>query len=218
MNWKKSRTQNIAPAPRYWVDQYQVALKASDTPSQLITALKREKWDEVYEHLSFWLAGYCLEQNDQKQADQLLEGYADNLDGLFAGQRDYERAEKLQADHPITQQQFEIWQAEADQQQAVKQLLIARLPKYLLGWRDICRSTDERTVIASVIPVSAVGNNMPLAFIGNRFDAKHLAALQANMSSLVFDFVARHKVGGTHLNFFIAKQLPVLRPEKYSKN
>ena len=38
-----------------------------------------------------------------------------------------------------------------------------------------------------------------------------------NLTSLVFDFVARHKVGGTHLNFFIIKQLPVLPPEAYSE-
>jgi hypothetical protein len=31
----------------------------------------------------------------------------------------------------------------------------------------------------------------------------------------VLDFVGRHKVGGVHLNFFIAKQLPVLPPASY---
>jgi hypothetical protein len=34
----------------------------------------------------------------------------------------------------------------------------------------------------------------------------------------VLDFVARHKVGGTHLNFFIYKQLPVLPPESYTED
>jgi len=33
---------------------------------------------------------------------------------------------------------------------------------------------------------------------------------------LVFDFVSRHKVGGTHLNYFIYKQLPVLPPDRYT--
>ncbi len=41
-------------------------------------------------------------------------------------------------------------------------------------------------------------------------------ALYANLCSIVFDFVARHKVGGTHLNFFIIKQLPVLPPDTYT--
>ena len=35
---------------------------------------------------------------------------------------------------------------------------------------------------------------------------------------IVFDFVARHKFGGTHINLFILKQFPVLPPNAYSKN
>ncbi len=86
---------------------------------------------------------------------------------------------------------------------------------WLLGWRDICRSTDERTVIAGVVPRVGVGNNLPLMFPGNQYEPLLSAALVANLSSIAFDFVARHKVGGTHLNFFIIKQLPVLPPDTY---
>jgi hypothetical protein len=35
---------------------------------------------------------------------------------------------------------------------------------------------------------------------------------------MTFDFTARHKIGGTHLNFFIAQQLPVLPPSAFSAN
>jgi hypothetical protein len=41
------------------------------------------------------------------------------------------------------------------------------------------------------------------------------AALLANLSALSLDYAARQKVGGTTLNFFIAKQLPVLPPDAY---
>ncbi|GAA6614646.1 hypothetical protein NUACC26_004300 [Scytonema sp. NUACC26] len=44
-----------------------------------------------------------------------------------------------------------------------------------------------------------------------------MSCLQANFSSLVFDFVAKQKVGGTNFNFFIVKQLPVLPPEAYTQ-
>jgi hypothetical protein len=37
---------------------------------------------------------------------------------------------------------------------------------WLSCWRDIARSTDERTVIFSIIPLSAVGNTAPLMFVG----------------------------------------------------
>ena len=38
-----------------------------------------------------------------------------------------------------------------------------------------------------------------------------------NLSSVVFDYMARQKVGSTHLTYFIFKQLPVFSPEAYSE-
>jgi len=40
----------------------------------------------------------------------------------------------------------------------------------------------------------------------------------ANINSLVFDFVSRAKLGGTHLTYSYLKQLPVLPPEAYRSN
>ncbi|SOY43626.1 Eco57I restriction-modification methylase domain-containing protein [Cupriavidus taiwanensis] len=89
-------------------------------------------------------------------------------------------------------------------------------PRWLMGWRDITNATNERTVIASVVPRAGVGNNMPLMLFGQGSMCDKLAALLGNLCSLTFDFVARHKVGGTHLNYFIYKQLPVLPPDRYT--
>ncbi|NKY99994.1 Eco57I restriction-modification methylase domain-containing protein [Nocardiopsis alborubida] len=80
---------------------------------------------------------------------------------------------------------------------------------WLLGWRDICRSTDERTAIIGAFPRSAVGNNLPASILWSDL-TESAAGLIASLSSMVFDFCARLKVGGTHLNFFISHQLPVL--------
>lgn len=82
---------------------------------------------------------------------------------------------------------------------------------WLLGWRDICRATDERTAIVGLFPRAAVGNNLPVSTFAVR-DGNQAACLTAMASSLAFDFAARLKVGGTHLNFFISQQLPVLPP------
>ena len=38
------------------------------------------------------------------------------------------------------------------------------------------------------------------------------------MNSLCFDFVARQKLGGTHLTYFIMKQLPVLPPKAFLRD
>ncbi|MEA5498368.1 N-6 DNA methylase [Limnoraphis robusta Tam1] len=87
--------------------------------------------------------------------------------------------------------------------------------KWLLGWRDITNATNERTAIFSLLPRVAVGNNAPLIII-EKNKAILATCLVANFSSLTFDFVTRHKVGGTHMNFFIVKQLPVIPPDWYT--
>ncbi|MFP4566619.1 MAG: Eco57I restriction-modification methylase domain-containing protein, partial [Spirochaetaceae bacterium] len=79
---------------------------------------------------------------------------------------------------------------------------------WLMGWRDICRSTDERTTIASVVPRVGVGHTMPLVFLQG-VGAARSAAFLASISSLPFDFVTRLKTGGTHLTYSYLKQLPV---------
>lgn len=87
--------------------------------------------------------------------------------------------------------------------------------KWLMGWRDITNATNERTVIATVFPYSAVSNKLPL-FLPDQ-PARKIAALAANLSAISFDFAARQKVGGTTLNFFILFQFPVLPPDFYTE-
>ena len=87
--------------------------------------------------------------------------------------------------------------------------------KWLIGWRDVTSAHVLRTFIASVIPVTAAGNNLPLLITGRLDDNRLYAALLANLNSLSLDFAARMKTGGNHLNFYIVKQLPVIMPEIY---
>lgn len=88
--------------------------------------------------------------------------------------------------------------------------------RWLMGWRDITNATNERTVIAAVVPRLGVGNQMPLMLFAPRNDMRAFAALLGNLSCLTLDFVARHKAGGTHMNYFIFKQLPILPPDRYT--
>ncbi|MGH3939264.1 MAG: Eco57I restriction-modification methylase domain-containing protein [Pseudonocardiaceae bacterium] len=85
---------------------------------------------------------------------------------------------------------------------------------WLLGWRDICRSSDVRTVIASAIPRAAVGHTCPLALCKSPL----MPGLYANLCSFVFDYVARQKMAGTHLTYGYVKQFPVLPPASYSND
>lgn len=65
----------------------------------------------------------------------------------------------------------------------------------------------------------------PLSGVSNQFPNFHTslgpqisAPLISNLSSLVLDFVARQKLGGAALNFFIFYQLPILPPHAYSED
>ena len=86
---------------------------------------------------------------------------------------------------------------------------------WLLGWRDIARATDERTVISSALPRSGCGDTLLLMLPALR-ELKQCACLFANLGSLVLDYSARQKVGSTHLKYNVFKQLPVLPPTVYT--
>ena len=86
---------------------------------------------------------------------------------------------------------------------------------WLMGWRDITNATNERTVIASVVPRVATGDTLLLMFPDPKHGPK-AACLLADQGSLVHDYVARQKVGGTHLKYHVKKQLPNLPPDRYT--
>ena len=87
---------------------------------------------------------------------------------------------------------------------------------WALGFRDIARATDVRTMIASIVPTTAAGNTLPL-LVGNDAPLPAAAAclLLANLNSLALDYVARQKAQSTHLNWYIVEQLPVIAPERF---
>jgi len=87
---------------------------------------------------------------------------------------------------------------------------------WLMGWRDICRATDERTVIASVLPRVGTGDTLLLMFPDSKHGVRR-ACLLADQCSLVHDFVARQKIGGTHLKYHVKKQIVNLPPDRYTE-
>jgi hypothetical protein len=88
---------------------------------------------------------------------------------------------------------------------------------WLLSFRGITNATNERSAIFSIVPKFGFGNSAPVMILG--IDKANLVScFQANLSSLVFDFVTRQKLGGTNFNFFIVKQLPVIPPETYTES
>lgn len=86
--------------------------------------------------------------------------------------------------------------------------------EWLQVFRDITNSTNERTLVSDSIPRVAAGHTTPLIDYDYARGVASALVL-ANLNSLPFDWAARLSVGGTHMSFFIVKQLPVLPPEAY---
>ena len=88
--------------------------------------------------------------------------------------------------------------------------------KWLVGFRDIAQAMLERTAVFSLIPKVGVGDKLPLVLFPESTKSTEIACFVCNVSSLVFDYVARQKVGGTNLGYFILKQLPVIAPHLHN--
>ena len=84
--------------------------------------------------------------------------------------------------------------------------------QWLLGWRKIARSTDERTLVPFIVPMSGVGDSAFVA-TANGF----ATGLVANLATFVADYVLRQKVSGVNLNYFLIKQLPLVPPGRYDE-
>ena len=84
-----------------------------------------------------------------------------------------------------------------------------------IGFRDIARATDARTIIAAMLPHSSAGHTLPL--IQCDCDVALQACLLANLNSIPLDFVARQKVQSTHVSWYIVEQLPVVPPSGYTR-
>ena len=85
---------------------------------------------------------------------------------------------------------------------------------WLLAYRNVSDSRNERTFVASIIPRSAVGNSATVLTI----DAKHIpkaCCFLATANSIVFDFAVRQKVPAMNVNAFMVEQFPFLTPNQF---
>ena len=89
---------------------------------------------------------------------------------------------------------------------------------YLLTFKDVTAPTNVRSMIAALVPGFGAGNTLPVvstsAYDGQT--AVGVEALLANLNAIPFDYAARQKIQGQHLNWFILEQLPVIPPDHYT--
>ena len=80
---------------------------------------------------------------------------------------------------------------------------------YRLGFRDIARNTDSRTMIATVIPRERFAGNTAIVSSSPK-NGRQLLLIAALLDSFAVDYIIRMKVS-THCNMFYVYQLPVPR-------
>jgi hypothetical protein len=124
------------------------------------------------------------------------------------GSRDADLAEKQD---PAFQPTPRYWVAAAEVEGRLAAKAWTR--GWLMGWRDIARATDERTVIGAAFPLGGANNKLPLFFV--KKEPQLAVALLCNLSSLILDYIARQKVGSTSITYFYMKQFAVLPPSAY---
>ena len=94
-------------------------------------------------------------------------------------------------------------------------------PPFAIGFKLITKDTNERTLIGTVVPWAGYGNSLPIliADSGEAADAFIDCAplWAANFSSFAIDFVAKRKLQGTNMNWYILQQLPVITRAAYER-
>ncbi len=89
-----------------------------------------------------------------------------------------------------------------------------QLPAFWLTFHGIANPNNERTFVATIGPLSGLGNSLPGIF-GEHLSANQASLLLGNLCTIAFDYIARLKIASRNVNFFVVEQLPVLLPSIY---
>ena len=160
----------------------------------------RDEWLPVYQ-------GRTIGAFDHRANSVLYN--PDNINRPFVS----ERLTDEQHMDPSFQPKFAVW--------VHRDEIADSLPRerhWWISFRDITSATNERTVIATIAPLAGFTNKVPLLVPTFAHGPESASMLVANLNALVLDFVAKRKVHGTTLNWYIAKQLPVISVESFDRS
>jgi hypothetical protein len=102
-------------------------------------------------------------------------------------------------------------------QEAIDIALGKPVPPALLAFKNVTSPTNQRTMIAALIPSVGVINSAPLIRFTEQITSTMQCCLLANLNAFVLDYVARQKIGNVNLNFFLIEQFPMFPPDFYEE-
>ena len=112
-------------------------------------------------------------------------------------------------DDPAVEPLARYWVAGDDIEQAIP---VGWDRAWFLGWRNITRASDVRTFYACAAP--RAGHNHAF-LIATSSSPITLPLLQAVMTSFIFDYIARQKLSGANMVYFVTKQLACPTPSAF---
>jgi len=84
-----------------------------------------------------------------------------------------------------------------------------------LVFRDVTNATNQRSMVASVVNDCPCGN--VLGVLSNEFlTFDQIISLLSILNSFTYDYTTRQKIVGTHLNYFVIEETPLLYNENIS--
>lgn len=224
---------NYEADPWYWVPLAETEMRAARVPARLKQYFRKDNAEGCLKVLAQWVLG-TLDPGDlqasnlARSADRARSHLRDVLGprslergivgGTFATwlNKNADGAREMGRETPLSEDDVAFIKAQGGDPLALTAALISRKqPRWLMGWRDICRSTDERTVIASVFPKVGAGDK--ILMMHHTRGVETAVPLLANLICLPLDFAARQKAGGTSFKYYYMKQLPVLGPHQFTR-
>jgi hypothetical protein len=223
----EKQSPDFEPSPRYWVPEWEVKLRAARVPSSLKRGIRETNPKRIQKSLVEWLSGafITLEGRALSEGDMTSILGRDcswrvvlgvSPDRFLREAKTLANGAEMQLETPLDQNDIAFLRECRGDPLANGIALVNRMqPRWLMGWRDICRSTDERTLIASVFPPAGAGDK--ILIIHPRKAISEAVALISLLSSLVLDYACRQKFGGTSLKYYYLKQLPVPSPSVFTR-
>ena len=168
---------------------------------------------------------YPVEGNRWKKGDELcLPLYQGRMIGQFDHRANSVRVNPESAYNPylsedVTEEQHADPWFSPTAQHSVPESAINQIVSEDFGWtiayRRIARSTDARTMISTIVPKSGFGDSVFLLMPDVGLSATDASLVTGNLNSFSFDFIARQKLHGTNLSWYLMEQLPFIAPDDY---
>jgi len=92
---------------------------------------------------------------------------------------------------------------------------------WCLSLKDVTSVTNARTTITAIMPRFGAGHTLPVLFPAKGGGApsyvESAPLVVGNLNSVILDYLARQKVHGNHLAWYLLEQLPVVPPTAYAR-